>query len=191
MGREMTGSDNRRTDAPTHRRTDAPTHAEREGFDVWLRMAARAGRVVVGAVFAIAALQKASQPEEALRALSYGLGLFPHTPNIASGLLVLLVAIELLIAAALLFDIWSQSATVFALILLVLFTGWILFLLLTDAGISCGCGTGRRWASAESAGWFSVGRNAVLSACVFPTFLSNRINSVRSARSDLISPLLF
>jgi len=112
---------------------------------------------VVGLIFISTALSKAAAPRETQFALEHVAG---DEPLIVSGLLIALIAFELALGAFLLFGAYIRASRALAITALLLFCGWLGYLIVFDVEISCGCGLGSTWLVSDDARQAGIARNA-------------------------------
>lgn len=112
--------------------------------------------VVVGAVFAFGAISKTLAPTPPLEALGFLVG--EHAPQA----LRLLIAYEIALSALLLTGAALTVSLAIAAGTLLVFTGWVGYLVSTGADLSCGCGGGGDSANPRAANSLALIRNIFL-----------------------------
>jgi hypothetical protein len=105
----------------------------------------RVGTSLIGAFLFAAAISKTLFPTETMAALGHLTGLFGGGPSLVFPALIALLVIEILIGSALVFGLWPHASVPAALTLLVGFSAWSLFLMVSRADIPCGCGLRIPW----------------------------------------------
>lgn len=121
-----------------------------------------ASTALLGCVFLASALLKAVDPKETVAALEHALSLAQADRPGAGLLFYSLISIELLLGSALLARIASVHALFISGILLVGFTGWIVYLMASDAKVGCGCGLALRTETEAESLKIALARNVTL-----------------------------
>lgn len=121
-----------------------------------------ASTALLGCVFIASALLKAVDPKETVEALEHALSLVQADLPGAGLLFYSLISIELLLGSALLARIASVHALFISGILLVGFTGWIVYLMASDAKVGCGCGLALRAETEAESLKIALARNMTL-----------------------------
>lgn len=112
------------------------------------------GPVLVGGVLLYAGFSKAKSPDLTIESLSWAFdgAVWP--------ILFALVAIEIILGTCLVFRVWPRWSIAASLMLFLAFSGWLVYLHMTNAPVPCGCGDDPSGAppSAESR-WWALSRN--------------------------------
>jgi hypothetical protein len=90
---------------------------------------------LVGALLYLAAIDKSLSPRDTLVPLDYVFG-----PTAAPWVFRALLMVEIVIGSVLLAQCAPRVGLGTAALLFTAFTGWIVYLILTDAPVGCGCG---------------------------------------------------
>jgi hypothetical protein len=126
-----------------------------------LRRFTKAIPIPVGAVLFLAAIAKATEPQETIDSISLVAG-----DAVARALTVWLVCIEVILGSALMARVMPRLTLGIAAALFTAFCGWIAYLWWVDAPVSCGCGLRFPWARAVSGDWpVAMARAAGLLLC--------------------------
>ncbi|MBN8598723.1 MAG: hypothetical protein J0L78_13715 [Planctomycetes bacterium] len=91
--------------------------------------------LLLGSLLLVAAIAKAKEPAETVRALTYFVGDQRATAGVAA-----LIAVEAIVGAALLTGIAPKRTAIAAIVLFSAFATWAMFLWWSRAPLSCGCG---------------------------------------------------
>ncbi len=97
---------------------------------------------VLGAVFIAAALSKIVDPTKTQAALAW---VFPTRPALVGDLFRILILFELILGSVLLVGIARRVASAAAAGTLLAFSAWIVYLIVADVSIGCGCGIDPGW----------------------------------------------
>ena len=114
--------------------------------------------VAVGLALMTAALLKAADPRDTLAVLTFVFGESPARP-----LLYALIAVEVGLGAALIAMLRPRVTLTFAAALFTVFLGWIGYLELVSAPITCGCGLpSDHWLLGDSRGAAAIRAGTLL-----------------------------
>jgi len=103
---------------------------------------ARCCGLLLGAVFIAAALSKIVDPTKTQAALAWVL---PTRPALVGDLFRVLILFELVLGSVLLVGVARRFASALAAITLAAFSAWIVYLIVADVSIGCGCGIDPGW----------------------------------------------
>jgi len=114
---------------------------------------------VLGVTFLAASISKAIDPRLTLSAFVH---VMPESPGLASAATRSLIIAEALLGGLLLSGVARRSAFSVSILLLSVFTAWLVWLWTTGATIRCGCGIDAGWLAPGQARFGAILRNILL-----------------------------
>ncbi len=158
-------------------------------------MVCRVATSLVGAFLFAAAMSKSLYPDDTEAALGYLAGFIGASPSLVSPAFIALLLIETLLGSALVFDIWPRASVTAVVALLLGFSAWALFLMVTRVDVPCGCGVRTPWGGGTLGPAEVLTRNGLMIAALFGSRLvlmcsPERSRQDRKRADPVLSPSL-